>query len=317
MEDLLEMMSKKEVAKVELENLKSEISTHQTFLKKLKNLHDGTHQEVTMEVNQGVTNKVTPEVTHGVNPGVTNGMTITQGVTPGVTHGVTLGVSQAVTRALDYSTRRSPESSRLQIVPRRPASVTTSSTSSLASPAPPDLIHEAGARSKTPDYLYYLQQQSQIINQRSQASQIHQLQQIHQAQAAQAQAAQAQAIQVQAQNLVKSPGGVMPPPPSQSLAQPGRQFTTNIQKFLSTEVPAPVRGGLGGASQRQQQPSKGMMIRPRDFCKENVGQARPSQQVTRCAVCLSPANFLCSGCQKVYYCTVKCQVNITLNRIKS
>ena len=29
---------------------------------------------------------------------------------------------------------------------------------------------------------------------------------------------------------------------------------------------------------------------------------------TRCVVCHSLANFLCSGCQKIYYCTVKCQV---------
>ena len=333
MEDLLEMMSKKEVAKVELENLKSEISTHQKFLKKLKNLHEGSHQEVTQgvtrEVNQGVTPVMTmgvspgatPRVSQGLNLGVSPGSTprvsqglnlgVSPGATPRVSQGLNLGasggtpvVSQGGPRPLDYSTRRSPDN-RLQIVTRRPSSVTTSSSSASASPALPDLIHEVGAGAKTPEYLYYLHQQNQIINQRNQASQlqvsqIQQLQQLQQAQAAQAQA--------QAQNLMKGPG-VMAPPPSQSLAQPSGQFSSNIQKFLSPEVQPGGRPGQAGAGGRQQT-NKGLMIRPRDFCKENIVQARPSQQtVTRCAVCLSPANFLCSGCQKVYYCTVKCQVN--------
>merc|ERR1719481_620484 len=31
--------------------------------------------------------------------------------------------------------------------------------------------------------------------------------------------------------------------------------------------------------------------------------------LSKCAVCCKVANFLCSGCQKVYYCTVQCQVS--------
>ena len=34
----------------------------------------------------------------------------------------------------------------------------------------------------------------------------------------------------------------------------------------------------------------------------------PASILSKCAVCSKVANFLCSGCQKVYYCTVQCQV---------
>ena len=33
--------------------------------------------------------------------------------------------------------------------------------------------------------------------------------------------------------------------------------------------------------------------------------------LSKCAVCTKVANFLCSGCQKVYYCTVQCQVKFS------
>merc|ERR1711915_470395 len=33
-----------------------------------------------------------------------------------------------------------------------------------------------------------------------------------------------------------------------------------------------------------------------------------------CAVCFSAATFLCSGCRKVFYCTIKCQKNHWLAR---
>merc|ERR1712106_389477 len=35
----------------------------------------------------------------------------------------------------------------------------------------------------------------------------------------------------------------------------------------------------------------------------------PASILSKCAVCTKVANFLCSGCQKVYYCTVQCQRN--------
>ena len=38
--------------------------------------------------------------------------------------------------------------------------------------------------------------------------------------------------------------------------------------------------------------------------------------LSKCGVCSKVANFLCSGCQKVYYCTVQCQVR-TRGRVHS
>ena len=47
----------------------------------------------------------------------------------------------------------------------------------------------------------------------------------------------------------------------------------------------------------------------------NTTQQQLSQQnqntnlLSKCAVCYKVANFLCSGCEKVYYCTIQCQVS--------
>ena len=37
---------------------------------------------------------------------------------------------------------------------------------------------------------------------------------------------------------------------------------------------------------------------------------QPASILSKCVVCTKMANFLCSGCQKVYYCTVQCQVRM-------
>ena len=53
---------------------------------------------------------------------------------------------------------------------------------------------------------------------------------------------------------------------------------------------------------------------PRLDCRvsEAGGGGRSSSSPgTQCVVCHSLANFLCSGCQKIYYCTVKCQVRLS------
>ena len=38
---------------------------------------------------------------------------------------------------------------------------------------------------------------------------------------------------------------------------------------------------------------------------------KPASILSKCAVCEKKANFLCSGCQNMYYCTVQCQVGST------
>ena len=310
MEELLEMMSKKEIAKLELENLRTDIQTHHNFLKSLKKLHE-----------------------------------------------------ESLNRPLDYSTRRSPDNTRrqaqAQVLPRRSQEVavtapTTSSTAPVASVALPDLInHEAGRGGagavglNSPEYLYYLQQQKQLLSHSQRTSLEHSKHSQPGMAAAQFQVSPrqpgqpgqpGQGPQSSSQTVVSShsqqaENNMMPPPGGQTgqAGQAGRQFSTNIQKFLSnSDIQHRLRAGPGGVGAvtslqlpggavgvpvppSDRQPAKSLTIRPRDFCKEVPPTSSPSSRrspvVTRCAVCHSPANFLCSGCQKVYYCTVKCQVN--------
>ena len=54
---------------------------------------------------------------------------------------------------------------------------------------------------------------------------------------------------------------------------------------------------------------KAALMPPRIPGTDKPMGAPPPQ--TRCVVCHRNANFLCSGCQKLYYCTVKCQVSYT------
>ena len=285
MEELLEMMSKKEVAKIELENLRTEIETHHNFLKSLKKLHEET-----------------------------------------------------LNRPLDFSTRRSPDNNRRPAQPRRSqeaavASTSTSSSASVASVVLPDLInHESGRGGgggggggaavalNSPEYLYYLHQQKQLLSMRNLELSKHSQPQLP----AGSQFPQISPVPTARQ----SPASTAMPPPA-------GQFSTNIQKFLGNsdiqQRLRPQAGGVtslqlpGGAvgvpvppSDRQdRQPAKSLTIRPRDFCREVPPSSSPASRrspvVTRCAVCHNPANFLCSGCQKVYYCTVKCQVTLSPN----
>ena len=277
MEELLDMMSKKEVAKIELESLRAEIETHHNFLKSLKKLQE-----------------------------------------------------ESLNRPLDYSsTRRSPENNRRQAppptvttTPSKPSTPSTASTASVASVSLPDLInHESGRGGRaavalnSPEYLYYLHQQKQLLSQRNLELSKHSQPQ----------------LPAQSQLQVSPIAAARPSQASSAMPPPAGQFSTNIQKFLSSsDIQQRLRtqsGGVtslhlpGGAvgvpvtpSGQDRQPAKSLTIRPRDFCKEVPPTSSPSSRrspvVTRCAVCHSPANFLCSGCQKVYYCTVKCQVTL-------
>merc|ERR1719318_1983374 len=43
--------------------------------------------------------------------------------------------------------------------------------------------------------------------------------------------------------------------------------------------------------------------------QNSIPQADNPTILSKCGVCSKVANFLCSGCQRVYYCTVQCQRN--------
>ena len=72
--------------------------------------------------------------------------------------------------------------------------------------------------------------------------------------------------------------------------------------------PYPVKaGGL----QSYQQAKQGK-VAEQTAAKPGPSPATPATGLTICVVCAKPANFLCSGCELVYYCTSACQVRYSM-----
>jgi len=67
-----------------------------------------------------------------------------------------------------------------------------------------------------------------------------------------------------------------------------------------------IRNAIAASTERRlSQPTVGT---PTPTAPSQTAQLRePASVLSKCAVCTRVANFLCSGCQSVYYCTVQCQ----------
>ena len=86
-----------------------------------------------------------------------------------------------------------------------------------------------------------------------------------------------------------------------------RNINTLTRQDIATNRNFPeIRNAIAASSERRlSQPN---VRTPTPTGPSQTAPREPVSLLSKCAVCTRVANFLCSGCQAVYYCTVQCQV---------
>eukprot|EP00092_Neocalanus_flemingeri_P018869 GFUD01020432.1.p1 GENE.GFUD01020432.1~~GFUD01020432.1.p1 ORF type:complete len:1159 (-),score=350.55 GFUD01020432.1:166-3561(-) len=101
----------------------------------------------------------------------------------------------------------------------------------------------------------------------------------------------------------------------QNLPNPATQPRPAQPNQTRQEIPGnlnfpEIRNAIAAAAATAPTDRNDQHMRNSALIRQHPDQQRQSPNVlSKCAVCTKVANFLCSGCQNVYYCTVQCQTS--------